>query len=198
MLSPAVAVFLDAPRLGEVRPALAAAVGERQALRLYRVIAARTLAAVVEAGWQATVWFGPAEAASEMRHWLGASWEFRPQASGDPGARLAAAYHAVEVGRVWLALDALCPAISARVLRDADAAIAYGGLVVGPTHSGAVHLIGGLAPLPDLWHGLPWGTPELSGALRARLAERGLPWRELPPMHGSDTALELKAAGLLT
>ena len=49
-MMPALAVFLKAPRLGTVKTRLAAEIGERQALRLYRVLAHRTLAEVRAGG----------------------------------------------------------------------------------------------------------------------------------------------------
>ena len=90
-MTPALAVFLKAPRIGTVKTRIAAEIGERQALRLYRVLAHRTLAEVRLAGLEATVWFTPSDAAMEMRRWLGDGWDLRPQASGDLGTRLAAA-----------------------------------------------------------------------------------------------------------
>ena len=81
-MTPALAVFLKAPRLGTVKTRLAAEVGPRHALRLYRVMASRTLAMAREAGLDPTIWFTPADAGIEMRAWLGDEWDLRPQSSG--------------------------------------------------------------------------------------------------------------------
>ena len=199
MLAPAIAVFLDAPRPG-VLPRLVGDVGARHALRLYRVLAARTIAAAAETGWRVTIWYAPAEAAGEVRRWLGDEADVRAQASGDAGQRLGIAARAVEVGRTWLAVapDGVPVGLTPDLLREADAALAYERIVLGPTHGGGVYLVGGPAPLPDVWHGLPWGTPRLLDALRAQLAGAGYAWRELAPLHGTDTAAEARAAGLLT
>jgi glycosyltransferase A (GT-A) superfamily protein (DUF2064 family) len=199
VLAPAIALFLDAPRPG-VLPRIAADVGARHARRLYRVLAARALAAAAETGWRVTVWYAPAEAAAEMRRWLGEDVELRAQASGDPGQRLAVAARSVELGRTWLAVapDGVPAGFTPDHLREADAALAYERLVIGPTAGGGVYLVGGPAPLPEVWRGLPWGTPALLDALRGRLASLGHAWREIAPLHGTDTAAEARAAGLLT
>ena len=118
-MRPALAVFLQAPRLGVVKPRLGEEIGARHALRLYRVLAGRTLAVVREAGLDPTVWFAPADAGAEMRFWLGDAWDLRPQASGDLGARLAAAEQAADRGRGWLVVGADCPRLSAALLREA-------------------------------------------------------------------------------
>ena len=132
-VTPAVAVFLKAPRPGTVKTRLAAEIGDRHAIRLYRVMAARTLAAVGAAGLEATIWFAPADAAAEMRLWLGEGWDLRPQASGDLGARLAAAEQAVVRGRGWLAIGADCPRLDAALLREAADIVSRGEVALGPS-----------------------------------------------------------------
>ena len=198
-MTPAVAVFLKAPRSGSVKTRLASAIGDRQALRLYRVMATRTLAAVREAGFEPTIWFTPADAAVEMRHWLGEQWDLRPQASGDLGARLAAAEQAVERGRGWLAIGADCPRLDAERLRVAAAAVARDEVVLGPSVDGGYYLIGGRTPLPPaLFEGIPWSTSGVLAETRARLTDAGVTWRELPTLRDVDTAEDARAEGLLT
>ena len=197
-MSAALAVFLKAPRAGQVKTRLAAEIGERHALRLYRIMAARTLAAAREAGLDASIWFTPADAGPEMRHWLGEDWVMRPQASGDLGARLAAAAEVVDPGQGWLAVGADCPRLDAPLLQEAVGAIGEGLVVLGPTLDGGYYLVGGRAPLPDIFSEMPWSTERLLDATRARLAAAGVPWRELRMLRDVDTAEDARAEGLLT
>ena len=196
-MRPAVAVFLKAPRSGTVKTRLASEVGDRRALRLYRVLVARTLAAVRETGLDVTIWFTPPDAANEMRFWLG-EWDFRPQASGDLGARLAAAARALEPGRGWIAVGADCPRLGAEHLREASAIVERGDLVVGPSEDGGYYLIGGPTPLPDLFSDMPWSTNRLLEETRLRLERSGVRWQELPLLRDVDTAEDARAEGLLT
>jgi rSAM/selenodomain-associated transferase 1 len=197
-MTPAVAVFLKAPRLGTVKTRLAAEIGGRQALRLYRVMASRTLAEVRAAGLEATVWFTPADAATEMRLWLGDRWDLRPQSSGDLGSRLAAAAHAVPAGHGWLAVGADCPRLDAALLREAVAIVEGGQIVVGPSEDGGYYLVGGPTPLPDLFSAMPWSTSRVLDETRARLERAGARWRELATLRDVDTAEDARAEGLLT
>lgn len=197
-MTPAVAIFLKAPRPGRVKTRLAAEIGDRHALRLYRLMAARTLAAVRETGLDATVWFAPADAGAELRYWLGDDWPLRPQASGDLGARLVASSQAVEAGRGWIALGGDCPSITATVVRQASASVERGEITIGPTHDGGYYLLGGLTPLPDLFTGMPWSTERLLTETRARLTRVGAKWHELPVLRDVDTAADARAEGLLT
>jgi rSAM/selenodomain-associated transferase 1 len=197
-VTPAIAIFLKAPRAGRVKTRLAAEVGDRHALRLYRLIAARTLAAVRATGLEATVWFAPADAGPELRYWLGEEWPLRPQASGDLGARMVASTQAVEAGRGWIALGGDCPGITAQVIHEACAAIERGEIVIGPTHDGGYYLLGGRTPLPDLFTAMPWSTERVLAETRARLTRVGAAWHELPVLREVDTAADARAEGLLT
>jgi uncharacterized protein len=197
-VTPTVAVFLKAPRPGTVKTRLAAEIGERQAMRLYRLMASRTLSSVRETGFHATVWFAPADALAEMRHWVGESWDLRPQASGDLGARLEAATQAVPAGSGWIAIGADCPRLDAELLRVAAAVIARGEIALGPSEDGGYYLIGGPTPLPPVFGGIAWSTHGVLQETRARLTRTGARWRELPTLRDVDTAADARAEGLLT
>ena len=193
-----VSVLLKAPRIGFVKSRLATEIGEQQALRLYRVMAARTLAAVKAAGLPATIWYAPAEAAPEMRRWLGDEWSLRPQASGDLGARLAAASRSVEAGEWWLGVGGDCPDLRASHLHQACDLLRRYRVVLGPGHDGGYYLIGGWVPLPDLFTDMPWSSDRLLMSTRARLEELGMSHAELTVLRDVDTAADARATGLLT
>jgi rSAM/selenodomain-associated transferase 1 len=181
-----------------VKSRLAAEIGERHALRLYRIMVARTLAAAREAGLEVTVWFAPSDAGPEMRYWLGNHCRLQPQASGDRGARLAAAARAAEPRRPWLAIVGDCPSLDAGMLRAAGEIVAQGDFVIGPTVDGGYYLVGGTPPVPDIFTAMPWGTSNLLPETRARLAHVGISWRELAPLRVVDTMEHARAEGLLT
>jgi rSAM/selenodomain-associated transferase 1 len=197
-VTPPLSVFLKAPRLGSVKTRLAAEIGERHALRLYRVLAARTLTAVRAAGLEAIIWYSPADARTEMEFWLGETWELRPQVTGDLGARLAAAAHAVPRGHPWIAIGADCPTLTASILQQACGHLERAALVIGPAYDGGYYLIGGRTPLPDIFTGMPWGTDRVLAETRTRLTRINAAWYELPTLRDVDTAEDARAEGLLT
>jgi rSAM/selenodomain-associated transferase 1 len=197
-VTPPVAILLKAPRLGTVKTKLAAQIGERQALRLYRVMAARVLAAIRAAGLDAIVWFTPPDALVEMQFWLGDSWELRPQIAGDAGARLTAAARVVPRGHPWIAVCANCPALTAAVLRQACAGLERAGVVIGPSYNGGYYLVGGRTPLPDIFTAMPWGSNRILAETRARLARISATWHELPLLRDVSTVEDARAEGLLT
>ena len=196
-MTPPLAVFLEAPRLGKVKHKLAEEIGERHALRLYRVMAARALGAVRAASLEAIIWFSPPDALPEMQFWLGDSWEFRPQVEGDLGARLTAAAGAVPRGQAWIAIAAECPALGGTLLQEACAGLERVGMVIGPSHNGAYYLVGGRTPLPDIFTAMPWGTDRVLAETRARLTRVNAAWHELPTLREVHTAEDARAEGLL-
>lgn len=159
---------------------------------------ARTLGAARAAGLDVTVWFAPSDAGPEMRYWLGADQDVRPQASGDRGVRLATAARAADPRRGWLAVVGDCPSLDAAVLREAAAIAERNEVVIGPTADGGYYLIGGMPPLPDLFTAMPWGTSRLLPETRARLGHLGAVWRELTPLTSVETVDDARAERLLT
>jgi uncharacterized protein len=159
---------------------------------------ARVLAAAREAGLEVTVWFTPGDAGPEMRYWLGEDCDLRPQASGDPGVRLAAAARAADAGRPWLALVGECPGIDAPLLREAAEIAERGEVVIGPTADGGYYLIGGMLPLPDVFTAMPWNGDRLLEETRTRLAHVGVAWREVRPLTIVETVEHARAERLLT
>lgn len=87
-----------------------------------------------------------------MEFWVGGSWDLRPQAAGDHGARLVAAALAVPRGHPWIAIGADYPGLTGKVLREAYSGLERAGLVIGPSQGGAYYLIGGTTPLPRCLH----------------------------------------------
>ena len=134
-----------------------------------------------------------------MRRWLGESWDLRPQASGDLGARLAAAAHAVPPGRGWLAIGADCPRLDAALLREAAAVVARDEIVLGPSRDGGYYLLGRPhATARSLQRDALGHRAACSGRRARGWCTRRRAWRELVTLRDVDTAEDARAEGLLT
>src|SRR5687768_3502559 len=88
--APVLVCMLKAPRAGLVKTRLAHELGAGPAATIYRRLVEHQLKAVPES-WRIEVHFSPADAADEMRAWLGATPGYYPQRGDDLGARLARA-----------------------------------------------------------------------------------------------------------
>ena len=195
-LRPAIAILLEPPRLGAVKPRLTGDVGPHHALRLDRVLAARTLAAVRALDLPAVIWFTPAEAQPEMRHWLGPGWELRPQASGALGARIAAAAHGVEPGAPWIMVLSESLGLAPEILGAAVDALIDHPAVLGPAQDGGCYLIGARRPMPGLAAEVRDAIAPLP-ALRRALDRLAPEWHQLPEIRTIETGADARAAGLI-
>jgi uncharacterized protein len=90
-------VFARAPRAGEVKTRLAAAVGADRAVRIYRRMGREAVERLRAGPWRTILCFDPpdAEALEAVATWLGTEdLSFLPQAQGDLGTRLQEAFRA--------------------------------------------------------------------------------------------------------
>lgn len=188
---------MRAPRLGEVKTRLAVELGDALALALYRRMVEATLQQVAALPYDVTIWFTPHDAEVEVRRWLGSRWSFRPQVDGDLGARLAAAAAAAPDGSSWIAIGTDCPGLRATHVHAAAVIAALGAVALGPAADGGYYLIGGRAPLPDLFSSMPWSTSGVLPRTRQLLTRAGVPFEELPMLRDVDTAADARAEGLI-
>lgn len=176
-----VAVLVDAPRPELVPRALAAQYGERHALRLWRVVARRTLDNITRLGWTPVIWFRPIDALPEMRRWLGASLALEPRKQ-DALAGMVGDWAEGAGNGSWLLVRPAGAGVTTDRLLGADRALATGGIAVGATTTDDIYLLGGPGSCAELVRSLPWGERDLAPTLRARLRDQGRAWAELPRM----------------
>ena len=211
---PTLVLLLKAPRLGEVKTRLAAALGPARALAIYRQLAERQVRALPPV-WPVTIHFTPADAttAAEMGAWLTplrhaesphSAPTYYPQPDGDLGVRLTAAFaHAFAAGAPSvIALGGDCPSLDSALLHRAADALAQPGTdaILGPAADGGYYLIGLRAPRAELFADIAWSTPAVLTETRARLRTARLRTIELPVLHDLDDAHDWHravAAGLL-
>lgn len=198
MKPPTVALLADAPQSGQVLPHVAAEVGTARATRLYRVLVARVIAAARGAGMPWSVWYRPADAGLEFRHWLGMDADLRPQASGSLGVRAAAAVAATNLPDGWLVVLRPTSGMDAALLRRAAEQLLDAPLVFGPAADGGLYLIGGRIAPPPAMRGLADAGPGALVALRDSLAGAGLAAAELPVRRTVESVADARLARLLT
>jgi rSAM/selenodomain-associated transferase 1 len=112
----------------------------------------------------------PRDARERVAAWLGDGPEYHPQADGDLGDRLRAAFdHAFAGGaRRVVVIGSDLPDLSAHHLRRAFRALDGAPAVLGPARDGGYWLLGLRRPVPEAFDGIPWST----GSVLARTVER--------------------------
>jgi rSAM/selenodomain-associated transferase 1 len=179
---------VKSPSRGRAKTRIAAVVGAARAAEIYRALVERLLQGIAALD-RVELHYTPSGARREIRCWLRPGWSAQPQAAGDLGARLTAAFDgafAAGTRRVCI-IGSDCPEVTAadihrawRKLRDHD-------LVLGPAEDGGYWLIGLGAPQPGLFVGMPWSTSAVLERTVARAGELGLRVARLRTLRDIDT-----------
>lgn len=177
-------VIARAPESGRVKTRLVPPYSYQQAAALAEAALADTLHTVLAAPARRRLLVldgapGP---------WLPAGIEVVPQASGDLGDRIAAAFAAVTGPALIVGMDTpqLTPALLAVDWTCADAWF-------GPAADGGFWALGLRRPDPGLISGVPMSTPTTGAVQRRRLIEAGLRVVDLPVLRDVDTVADALA-----
>jgi len=197
VISNAVLIFVRAPVAGRVKTRLAAEIGADAALRVYRRLAqhaaaeARALGPVVAV----RIHFTPADEGNEVRAWLGGGAEYLPQAEGDLGERMQAAFEAAFAAgfRRVVIIGSDLPGLSRSVLQRAFEEMDTHDAVLGPARDGGYYLLGMLEMIGGIFDGVPWSTPRVLDATLARLRDAGASVAMLETLADVDEAADLPA-----
>jgi rSAM/selenodomain-associated transferase 1 len=193
-------VFLKAPRIGFAKTRLARGIGPRRALSLYRAFARDQLEWL--AGFpcaERQIQFTPRSGRKACLALLppGGRGAFRavPQAGGDLGRRLRAAFAAAFRGgaRRVVAVGTDAPLLSPGILARAFRCLARKDLVLGPARDGGYYLIGLGRHVPRLFRSIPWSSGKVLAATLARAREAGLAAAILPALGDIDSAADVAA-----
>ncbi len=191
-------ILAKAPLPGLVKTRLAAACGNDLALAAYRAMAANVFRAALASGLPAAVHFAPGSAQAAhaaMTALCGPGFRLQPQASGDLGARMAAAlagaFAAGDAAALLIGAD--LPLLTPALLRQAAQALENKPAVLGPAEDGGYWLIGftqeGFAP--EVFVDMPWSTAAVAELTRARLAAAGRDVAVLATLPDCDEAADL-------
>ena len=183
-------IFTKAPRPGTVKTRLIPLLGEAGAAALHVRLVKRALATARAAG------IGPIELRcapdcdDPFLRFCGGCYDasLTPQADGDLGARMAAAFEqALACHRYAILIGTDCPALTARHLRDARRTLAAGSdAVLVPAEDGGYALIGLTRCDRRIFAGIAWGEDGVMNQTRNRLSELGWRWRELETLWDVD------------
>ena len=159
--------------LGRVKSRLAKEVGAVEALRLYRLMAMRTIGRLAKTPkWQSRLWVTP-----EPARWL-PTIPRRLQLRGDLGHRMAAAMRVLPAGP---AVGVDIPDLDVSHVMRAFAALERHDAVFGPAEDGGYWLVElrRRRPLPHLFDGVRWSSKHALADTLANLeagSSHALPW----------------------
>lgn len=181
-------VFARTPVPGRVKTRLIGRLTAERAARLHEAMIADTAALVAGLPLEATrrLLFSEAPPAMVVPPGL----EVAQQASGELGARLAAALadSFSRGAKAALVLGSDTPHLPAERIMQAASALAGSDVVLGPAEDGGFYLLGCRAArfTPRLFDGLEWGTGRVLEQTRASARAAGLSVALLEPWYDLD------------
>lgn len=192
-----IVVFARAPILGQVKTRLASETGQARALEIYRALTEHVLAAVQRVGARVIVAYTPADAGPVMRAWLGASVTHEPQADGDLGTRMAAAFasRVADGAERVVIVGTDCPTMTRETITAALTALDDADVAFGPALDGGYYLIAARALHDTLFRDVPWSSASTLDVSLARARDAGLRVTLLTPMRDIDTIEDWRAHG---
>ncbi|TVQ88123.1 MAG: glycosyltransferase [Chromatiaceae bacterium] len=187
-------IFAKAPVPGQAKtrliPALGTAGAAALAERLLRATVARMAAARLA---PVDLWCAP-DTSHPVFAELAATYDLalHRQQGVDLGERLLNATAVTlnqAAGAVLIGTD--CPQLDAGCLRRALAGLADHDAVLGPAADGGYVLLALRAAAPALFAEMPWGGARVAALTRARMAQLGWRWQELPVLQDLDRPADL-------
>ena len=194
-MTASIALLAKAPIPGHVKTRLTPPLEPDRAGRVARALLELTIACIVPAVPARWTLFldGPTDArllALAADHGLAVE----PQAEGDLGARLAAAFRVLRSRGATrtLALGADSPTLDPARVNEAIAALEVDDLVLGPAEDGGYYLVGTREPHEEIFRGIPWGTSRVLEVTLERAREAALTTRLLPGWYDVDGIEDLR------
>lgn len=190
MSSTVVIIFAKAPRPGAVKTRLTTLLGAEGAAGLHARLVKHALETARSAGFRHIELHGTPDCEDPFFRFCAGHYGVvpAPQAPGDLGARMLAAFESTLAThpRVLL-IGSDCPALTARHLRHAEQALRDGAdAVLVPCEDGGYGLIGLRRPEAKLFEDIRWGSESVMAETRGRLAQLGWAWRELETLWDVD------------
>lgn len=157
-MRPDICIFAKAPVPGRVKTRLAAEIGALAALEIYTLMLARTVHRLSSDRWRTRLWVTPDDAARSGALWPGVVPRI-PQGGGDLGARMGRALRSARPDAPVVVVGSDIPALAARHVVRAEAALRTAPLVFGPSRDGGFYLVAAREPPPEtLFHGVTWSA----------------------------------------
>lgn len=179
-----ICIFAKPPVAGQVKTRLAATLGPDRAADLARAFLDDTIAAVTALPW--------AQAALATTETVESHLPVLLQGEGDLGARIERVLRAaLQRAPFVIAIGADAPALPARLLEAARAALEDADAVIGPADDGGFYLLGLRSCPAGLLADLPWSASDTFTRTVERLRERGLRAHVLEPWFDVDRVEDL-------
>ena len=188
--------FIKNPEKGKVKTRLAAEIGDRMAVKLYKRFLLEMLFTLNRGTFLFYLCYSPESPLSDLKDWLGGHYLYMAQSGEDLGERMKNGFlEAISMSfkRVVL-IGSDIPDLPVEFIEEAFASLLEKDAVIGPSLDGGYYLIGfkneTFSPLA--FKGIHWSTASVFEKTLSVLKQEGLAVHTLPPLRDIDTAEDLR------
>ena len=188
--------FIKNPEKGKVKTRLASAIGEVQAVKLYKRFMLEMLSTLNRGTFLFYLCFYPADALESLGKWLGEDYLYMSQQGADLGERMKNGFteaFAMNFKRVVL-IGSDIPDLPLEFIEEAFTSLKEKHVVIGPSLDGGYYLIGfnDKKFSPQVFKGIPWSKERVFEETMKILNKEGLTIHTLKPLRDIDTIEDLK------
>ncbi|CAM2068019.1 TIGR04282 family arsenosugar biosynthesis glycosyltransferase [Sulfidibacter corallicola] len=170
--------FLKYPEPGHVKTRLAAHLGEPQAAELYAALAERVITEVypLSQSYDLILCHDPAHDVGLYREWIGDTWVYWEQESGDLGTRMSCAVdRALDEGYGRIAvIGSDCIGMDEAFIDGVFSHLAEHDFVIGPSTDGGYYLIALQEYSPWIFDDIEWSTETVLETTLSKVEAREL------------------------
>jgi len=185
-------IFARYPVPGEAKTRLGATLGMKRAAEVYRDFAEHAFSvgeALHNDGIEVFLFYHPSVSEKDMKGWVDRPFRFFPQEGPDLGARMEQAFATTfrQGSDASVIIGTDIPELDAPTVREGFRSLESGEVVIGPGADGGYYLCGMIAPLKDIFSGVPWGTGTVLQVTLEKVSALGLSCTTLRTLHDVDT-----------
>ncbi len=185
-------IFVKNPEAGKVKTRLAATIGHRRALSVYKQLLQRTYNVVSPLKIDKMVCYAPEIQKDDL--WDEQIFLKAQQVSGDLGAKMQAAfYQGFAAGYQSICIiGSDCYQLSTEIIEDAFDKLQQHDVVIGPSTDGGYYLLGMNRLHESFFQHKQWSTASVFADTLADINQAGLTYALLPVLTDIDTEENLK------
>jgi rSAM/selenodomain-associated transferase 1 len=184
-------VFVRPPELGKVKTRLAATVGEQRALAIYERLLDHTRSVCRQAAAGKYIFYAGEVPLQDP--WISIANQRLPQANGDLGARMEAAFETAFTSgcQKVVIIGSDCPLLEAGHLEEALSTLNDKDVVIGPSTDGGYYLLGMKRLHTALFRNRSWSTSTVFAEAMETIEALGLSVHVLEALTDVDEEKDL-------
>ncbi len=188
-------IFAKYPHPGKVKTRLAATLGEKSAVKLYKLFAEKLIKLIRHMPDMRKYIFHPDEEDGKlMRRWGGIRFFYGLQKGDDLGIRMKNAFKMVfsHGAKKAVIVGTDVPDITRGIIREAFQSLDTCDLVIGPSLDGGYYLLGMKQPNEELFQDISWSTASVYVETLRKISRQGKSCFILPALIDVDSEADLK------